>query len=387
MALEAPEPRRCASTMAPACPRCLRRSWLLGALGGALDKVHGDHARLLDALALDDEQLIQAVGGRRRSELQAAHADFAADTLARRDRVEAVCIHDRRFPDALRFAWGPRALHVAHSAARLDALTRQPIVAIVGSPRASDYGLEVARSLAGNLAAVRVTVASSYEQGIDRAALIAAAQSDGATVCALAGGLAGGGASAHERLTRRGCLVSELPCDTPARRWGALAGQRVIAGLASLTVVVEAQHNARELAPARLAARLERTVAAVPGRVTSPLAAGPNALLARGARVVRDAADALELLFGEGGRGPADQAPRAPALQPRLRDMLARVSTGVDTLDQLVCEGAVLSEVLCTISELELMGLLVRGDGGRYVARRSLAWPRERPEGPRWGGA
>jgi hypothetical protein len=59
--------------------------------------------------------------------------------------------------------------------------------------------------------------------------------------------------------------------------------------------------------------------------------------------------------------------------------VLARVSTGLDTLDQLVREGEVLSEVLCALSELELMGLLVRGDGGRYVARHRSAGSRQTP--------
>jgi DNA processing protein len=172
--------------------------------------------------------------------------------------------------------------------------------------------------------------------------------------------------SLYERLTLRGCAVSELPCGSAARRWGSAASERVIVGLAQLAVLVEAEDSARALAPARLASTLGRAVAVVPGRVTSPLSAGTNALLAGGASVLRGAADALELL------SPAT-APRATrqarALEPRLQAVLDRVCAGEDTPDRLRTGRNSAGEVLNALSELELMGLLGRGDGGRYIAR------------------
>ena len=146
---------------------CLRRSWLLAALGGPLDYHCRDRARLTDALALGDQQLMRALAGRRRSQLQAQYAAFAAaDLLPGDGRVEVICHHDDRFPRRLQFPSAPRALYVATSARRLHELARGPVVAIAGSVRASDYGMETARSLARGLAAAGVTVACGLEDGI-----------------------------------------------------------------------------------------------------------------------------------------------------------------------------------------------------------------------------
>jgi DNA processing protein len=270
--------------------------------------------------------------------------------------------------------------------ARLHALVTEPVAAVVGSQRASDYGVQIARSLGRELAAAGVTVACGLVDGIAAAALAGAVDAGGAAICALPGGVdvlpQARTRPLHARLTRRGCAVSELPCGSPPRRWGQLASQRVIAGLAQLTVLVEAEDSARELAPAWLASALGRAVAAVPGRVTSPLAAGPNALLANGATVVRGAADVLELLFGadDGERPRRRPAPRE--IEPRLRRVLALVSAGSDTPDRLRLRGQDVGEVLCALSELELMGLLARGDGGRYVPLDRLDGGRDAPSEP-----
>jgi DNA processing protein len=208
------------------------------------------------------------------------------------------------------------------------------------------------------------------------AALCGALDAGGAAVCVLASGAdvpaPGGRRALCERLMRSGCLVSELPCGSAARRWGRAASQRVIVGLAQLTVLVEAEDNSRALAPAQLASALGRAVAAVPGRVSSPLSAGTNALLKDGATVVRGASDVLELLSpgAAGSRPPGARAERE--LEPRLQSLLDRVRAGEDTPDRLRRAGADVGEVLCALSELELMGLLARGDGGRYVPRDPL---------------
>ena len=352
---------------------CLRRSWLLAALGGPLDYHCRDRARLTDALALGDQQLMRALAGRRRSQLQAQYAAFAAaDLLPGDGRVEDICHHDDRFPRRLRFPSAPRALYVATSARRLHELARGPVVAIAGSVRASDYGMETARSLARGLAAAGVTVACGLEDGIAVAALAGALEADGAVVCAMPGGVdviaPARRRSLYQRLTRRGCAAAELPCGTPARRWGQAASQRAIVGLAQLTVLVEAQDNPRELAPARLASTLGRAVAAVPGRVTSPLSAGTNALLAQGAHLLRGPADALELLPAGGPYGSSRAGrPAARRLEPRLQRILDRVRAGADSPDRLRHEAGDVGELLCALTELELMGLLARGDGGRYV--------------------
>jgi DNA processing protein len=163
--------------------------------------------------------------------------------------------------------------------------------------------------------------------------------------------------------------VAELPCGSSARRWGHPASERIVASLASVTVLVEAEEIAHELLGARLALALGKTLAAVPGRVTSPLSRGPHALLVGGAHLVRGPADVLELLYGIGAPALEGMGATRPELQPRLRSVLEKVGAGRDTPDKLIASREDATEVLLALTELELMGLLGRGDGGRYVPR------------------
>jgi len=177
--------------------------------------------------------------------------------------------------------------------------------------------------------------------------------------------------------------VAELPCGYKPRDWCRPARERIVVGLAQLTIFVEADEDPLELQGARVARALGRTVAAVPGRVTSPASRGTHALLLDGASLVRGAEDALELLYG-GEQPRAPRGPRGPrqgpgaavstaALQPRLRTTLEQVGAGRDTPAKLSAASADAGETLLALTELELMGLLTRGDGGRYVPRQSLA--------------
>ena len=362
---------------ARACAGCLRRSHLLAELSGPLDFQAGDRDRLMELLALENRGLLQALAGRRRAELGAWHEGFHTGEQLRERNDEAVCRHDAAYPRGLRGAEAPWMLYVAGGVDRLAKLAAGPVVAIVGSARASDYGLEMAKGLARGLAASGVTVTAGVGDGIARAAHAGALEADGASVAVLGGGL--GAVPTRRRslcaqLRRRGCAVSELPGDTGGRRWGPAASERIVAGLAQLTVVVEAADSVRELAPARIAQALGRTVAALPGRVTSPLSAGTHTLLMEGARLVRGPSDVLDVLSLSPGTPLAETAPPLQAgLTPRLRATLEGVGAGLDTPAKLAACGVDPEEILLRLSELELMGLLARGDGGRYVPRGPLA--------------
>jgi DNA processing protein len=257
------------------------------------------------------------------------------------------------------------------------------VVAIVGSGAASDYGMETARGLARGLVASGVTVVASLTDGIAIAAHTGALEAGGGSIAVMGGGL-GVSCPARRRalyacVTERGCAVCELPLDRSGRRWGQLASERIVVALARLAVLVEADQTPADLAAARIALALGRSVAAVPGRVSSPLSRGTNALLMDGASLVRGPQDVLELLHppdAPAGRleapAPAAAADAHSGLEPRLRATLERVGSGCDTPDKLARSGADPTDVLLALSELELMGLLARGDGGRYLPRHPL---------------
>jgi DNA processing protein len=293
--------------------------------------------------------------------------------VRRTDGVEDVCCHRPNYPVSLNDPGAPRMLNVVGGVDRLRTLTTAPVVAIIGTSLATDYGMEMAKTLARGLAASGVTVASGLSDGIGVAGLAGALHLEGRAIAVMAGGLdvacPAKRRSLYERVKRAGCAVAELPCGSRPRRWGLAASERILARLAELTVVVEAKDSPREMAGARIAQALGKTVAAVPGRVTSPLSSGTHALLMGGAPLVRGPADALELLSGAGAPAAAPVNDVQVELEPRLKAMLDRVGAGQDTPQKLASAGDDAGELLIALSELELMGLLTRGDGGRYVPR------------------
>jgi len=356
------------------CPACLRRAWLVAALAGRIEYARRTGAaRIPLLLALGDRDLMRAAGaspGIARS-YEAFAPDVARDAV-RRARLTAICRHDARYPSALHeLPDAPAVLHVAGDVERFLALTAddQPAVAVVGARRATGYGAQVARGLGRGLASADVTVVSGMALGVDSAAHEGALEGGGATLAVLAGGAERPyPASKHGlyvAIRERGSVVSEMPPGTRAQRWCFPARNRLIAALARLTVVVEGRERSGSLITADFARDLGRDVGAVPGAVTSPLARGPNALLADGAHVIRGAEDALDLACGVGGwqrRGPGPGA-----VPERLRALHAAVASGLDTPDRLAGAGVPVSAALAGLTELELLGHVRRLPGGGYV--------------------
>lgn len=368
--------RACPSGDTRACPDCLRRSWLLSRLGGHLDVVRSHIAALL---ALPDAELLDAVAGDRRQAIERDLGRLDVQELVRAAAaagVEMICRCDPDYPRRLRDLDAPPAvLHVVGGLDRLLAQVAEEPVAIVGSRRASSYGLEVARSLARGLAASGVTVISGMARGIDTAAHqgVLEAQSTRVaapgTVAVLPGPaerpFPAGQRGLYRQLIAGGTAVSELPCGASLRRWGFLSRNRIIAGLAELTVVVEATERSGALPTAATARQLGRRVGAVPGRVTSAEACGPNALLAAGATVIRDVQDALDCLYGVGTRR-ADADPRAP-LRPDQQRLLRALGGGSTAASALREAGVAPEHGLAVLSELEIGGWIRRGPGGSFT--------------------
>jgi DNA processing protein len=354
-----------------ACAGCLRRGWLLSELGAVLDRRARDRARLGELLKLEDRELLAALAGRRRAELEEQYQNFDRRWLREEPGVEALCRHDRAYPRVLQRAGAPAALNVAGGPARLAPLTTAPAVAIIGSYRPSDYGIEVARSLARGLAASGITVITLLSDGIATAAQGGALELSAGTIAVAGGGLAVSCPARrrplYAHLLRGGCAISELPCDCPGRCWGDPAGERIVTALAQLTVLVEGEDNSRDLAGARTARARGDPVAAVPGRVSSPLSHGPHTLLREGAALVRGAQDVLDLLYPLGRADAAQSSPARANLEPRLHALLTRVATGDDTAAKLTAAAGDPDAVLFALSDLELKGFLSRGAGGRYT--------------------
>lgn len=375
-----------------ACDACLRRARLLALVAGGIEIAHSRRRPVRDVLALNDDDLIAAVGGRDPEALRERYAAIdpeAERAAARAARLAAICRHDPAYPARLtddRSA--PAVLFARGDEARLGALLgdarggeQPPAVAIVGTRKASPDGLEVAQTLGRGMAASGVTVVSGMALGIDSAAHAGALEVNGPTVAVLAGGAdlpyPASKRGLYDRiLGRGGAVVSEMPPGFRAFRWNFPARNRIIAALAPATIVVEAAERSGSLITADLALELGRDVAAVPGTVASWRSQGTNALLRDGATLIRGVHDALDLVLGSAAahavlaRAGSTAVPPPPDLAPELMALLAAVEDGRDTITALAPDPAGAATVRAHLMELELLGLVRRAGAGRVVRTR-----------------
>jgi DNA processing protein len=367
---------------ATACDACLRRTWLIARLAGAIEIARREKRVLRELLALRDDKLIAALGDAAGGSVAAEfeNAD-AAEMRAAADAagLAAVCRHDRRYPLFAPYLRDkPAVLFIAATAedplGRLLRLVGDrrgsgpPTVSIVGARRASPEGLEIARALARSVTAFGVTVVSGMALGIDSAAHAGALEAGAGTVAVLAGGAdvpyPSSKRSLYRRILEEGCVVSEMPPGFTPFRWCFPARNRTIAALGHMTVVVEAAERSGSLITAEVAADLGRDVGAVPGPITSWRAKGANALLHDGAMLVRNADDVLDAVVGLDRLFDADPGAGLP---PRLASLMRAVSGGRDTLAALAGTPDQAQSTLAALTDLELKGRLRRAAGGRYI--------------------
>lgn len=354
-----------------ACEGCLVRAWLLRRLGGHLDRVRHRVPALLE---LGDEALIAAVGGTGAERIRGewAACDVAGIALALTAAgAQSLCRHGEGYPRALAdLPAPPGALFLRGEGSHLPGI--DPVgVAMVGSRRASPYGAELARSLAGRLAGAGVPIISGMALGIDSIAHEGALAAGGATIAVLPAGperpYPASRRALHRRIIGQGLAISELPPGSRVWRWGFIARNRLIAALARATVVIEAGARSGALVTARLAGEIGRPVGAVPGRVSAPGSAGPHRLIASGARLIANAQDVIELAFGSDGPRAAGLNPERAPLGGELSALLHEIACGRDTAGALEAVGVAPERALAALAALELAGYIRRQPGGRYA--------------------
>jgi DNA processing protein len=254
----------------------------------------------------------------------------------------------------------------------LARLREEPAAAIVGTRNPSPYGREVAYSLGRGLAAAGVPVVSGLALGIDATAHQGCIAGAGMPVAVLAGGpdvvYPRRHRGLHQEVRERGLVLSELPPGTQPFRWSFPARNRIMAGLARITVVVEAADPSGSLITSDFARDLGRSVAAVPGQVTSRIARGTNGLLRDGAIPVTGPADVLDELFGAGVRAvpPAPQAAPPEPDDPLLRRVL-RAAERHELVAAVAADARTsVAAARAALGRLESDGYLVRRDLGGW---------------------
>ncbi|HSN31717.1 MAG TPA: DNA-processing protein DprA [Ideonella sp.] len=326
-------------------------------------------------LAASPAALRQIAGDEAAAALAAAPAGFAerldatwrwlgADDGGAR---AALVLGDPRYPKALlETADPPLLLYVQGRIELLDA----PSLAIVGSRNPTPQGLDSARAFAAHLSAAGLTIVSGLALGIDGAAHEGALRGTGSTIAVIGTGPDRVYPKRHldlaRRIARDGAVVSEFPLGTPALPLNFPQRNRIIAGLAQGTLVVEAALQSGSLITARLAAEAGREVFAVPGSIHSPQSRGCHALIKQGAKLVESAADIQDEL-GYASTRPGAAAASTP---PKADPLLDALGHDPVSLDALVARTGWPPDILnAKLLELELAGSVARLPGQLFQRR------------------
>ncbi len=250
----------------------------------------------------------------------------------------------------------------------------KPMVAIVGTRRATAYGRHMAAQIATDLALAGVVVVSGLARGIDGFAHQGAVDTSGETLAVMASGVDIIYPSEHrnlaERITMSGAILSDYPPGTKPDAPHFPARNRIISGLCLGTIVIEAPERSGALITVDFAADQGREVFVLPGNVTSPASAGTNRLLRSGARAIVSAADVLEDL-GLSDDTSRDLEQTVLPLTPEEQRILALVTHEPQHIDELiVAAGIPTAGGSALMTMLELKGLVANVGAQHYVAVR-----------------
>ena len=310
-------------------------------------------------------QTAAAIAAARSAEAQAS-AELA---LAERHKARIITWVDADYPEPLRtIPDPPLALYVWGGLRPDDDLA----VAIVGSRRATAYGLQCARRLSGDLARQGLAVISGLAYGIDAEAHRAALEAGGRTIAVLGSGLARLYPVDHRRLAEdiaaRGAVLTEYPMQTAPLAEHFPRRNRLISGLALGVVVVEASNRSGSLITANCALEQGREVFAVPGPIGSATSEGAHGLLKDGARLVTGVDDILEELRLAAAPVLRPVASRLPAASQQVLEAIPDAeAVHIDAIAEAA--GFLIAEVAASLLELEIQGV-VRQLPGKYFARK-----------------
>jgi len=333
-------------------------------------------ARRLLAAFGSPQAVLAASTGARREVVDPGPADALADepeTLAAlvaatvewlasgSEPRHVVTLGDPLYPTALLNTEDPPLLLYLQGRAEL---LQASSFAIVGSRNPTPQGEDNARAFATHLSRAGLTIVSGLALGIDGEAHEGALQGPGSTVAVIGTGLDRVYPKRHLHLARRiaqhGLLVSEYPLGTPPLPENFPLRNRIIAGLARGTLVVEAALQSGSLITARLATEAGRDVFAVPGSIHSPQSRGCHTLIKQGAKLVESAQDILEELQ------PGAAAPTSPPAEAsdRPEPLLEALGYEPVSLEALVARTGWSASALNTrLLELELEGRVARLPG------------------------
>ncbi|MFA7209750.1 MAG: DNA-processing protein DprA [Parcubacteria group bacterium] len=287
-----------------------------------------------------------------------------------KENIEMIIETDDRYPRLLKEI--PTAPYILYMKGEID--LNAPMVSIVGSRKYTDYGSRAAYAFAKGLAKAGITVVSGMAYGIDSIAHRGALDGGGKTIAVLGDSLDDKNIypTSNFRLSREiaasGCLLSDYPIETPAGIPGNFpARNRIIAGLSSGTLVIEAGEKSGTLITSNLALEFNRDVFAVPGPIFSPQSVGTNDLIKKGAKTVTGIQDILEELnlerIAEKSQAPA-KIPSSKEEEAVLR-LLSNEPVHIDNISKDSKLGT--ATVASTLAMMEIKGWTRNIGGQNYI--------------------
>jgi DNA processing protein len=294
------------------------------------------------------------------------------DLLARHG-ITALPLPDPAYPMLLREIYlPPSLLYVRGALTPAD----EWAIAIVGTRKATSYGLQATNKLAGDLAQQKITIISGLARGIDTVGHQAALTANGRTLAVMGCGLdivyPPENAKLAARITEQGALISDFPLGTRPEASNFPARNRIISGLARGVLVIEAPEKSGALITARFALEQNRDVFALPGSILNKASDGTNKLIQEGAKLVLRAEDILEELQMQ--QAPQQQAMRehlpASDTEGAILAVLAAAPEPLHSDEICRATGLPAAEVSSTLLMMHLKGMILDLGSMRYARAR-----------------
>lgn len=283
--------------------------------------------------------------------------------------ISAITINDPDYPLLLKEIYVPP--HILYFKGDIKDLNDGYSTAIVGTRRASFYGLETSLKLSRELALAGINIISGLALGIDSKAHWGAVEAKGKTFAVLGSGVSNILPRTNLFLSDKiieggGAVLSEYLPDMPAEKWTFPERNRIIAGLALLTIVVEAPEKSGALITAKFALDANRDVGVVPGEISSIVSKGSNELLKHGAHPILSTRDALEIF------GILDSAESNDFFDDGEKKILSHIADFISSEELFLKTGMDIKEFNQKISALEIKGAIRSAGGGFERIKKSL---------------
>ncbi len=312
----------------------------------------------------------------------------------RRKKIQIITLQDETYPDRLKNIYDPPiVLYCKGNLLKLDELS---VIGVVGTRKASAYGLNIAKKLSGEIAACGAVVVSGMAMGVDAMATCGALETAGYAVGVLGCGVdrvyPACNLDLFRRMERDGCLLSEYPPGTKPDKWNFPRRNRIISGLSCGVLVVEAPAKSGSLITARQALEQGRDVFVVPGNIDVDTFAGSNSLLRDGGIAVSSAWDVMseyESLYPQvlrkqpkreekpavdkisvdnGKRGNYSGQENNFADLTQDEQMILQQITGEQLVDTVIAgSGLSASAAMAALTMLEIKGAVATLPGGRVI--------------------